>query len=111
MEPRAALALADVDPRRSVAELDAVRPGGSLTDEARAGCEVEAPAVVGADEVVGDDLAVDQRVPRMRALVLDRVDGVVDAKDCDLPPAGLDERATVALEKLERNRDAGAHGA
>ena len=67
--------------------------------------------MVGADEVVREDLAVDQRVSGVRALVLERVDGVADPKDGDLVTICLDECATAASEKLERNRDAGAHGA
>ena len=79
------------------------RAGGLVADEACAGGEVEAPAVVGALQHVAEHLAVRQRVPLVRAGVVEGVERPVDLEDDDLTVPGVDHR-TAAGE------DVGARG-
>ena len=76
----------------SADELDRVAAGGLVADEARAGGEVEAPAVVGALEHVAEHLALDERVSLVRAGVVEGVQLAVDREDDDLTVAGVDRR-------------------
>ena len=101
----------ELDPGGTLANLDAVRACRNVAEEARARCEVEAPLVVRADERLADDIPVDQRIALVGTLVLDGVDRLADAKDRDRPPAHSHERAAVAVEDIDRNRDPVAHAA
>ena len=105
LEPGAALVVfAELDPGDRTANLDREGPGGNVARETGSGRKVEAPTVVDADEVCADDLAVDERVSRRGARVLDRVDRLADAKDGDSSPVRLDESSPLGFEQLERNR-------
>ena len=75
-----------------------------FADEAGTGGEVEGPTVIRAREVPAEDFAFDERVPLVRARVLDGVDLAVDAEEGDCVPVVLDESASLGLERGERNR-------
>lgn len=66
--------------------------------QASAGLEVEAPPVVGAGQRRPENLALDERVALMRALVVDGVDHPVHDEDRDLASLDFDERASLGIE-------------
>jgi hypothetical protein len=74
-----------------------------VADQAGARFQVELPQVVDAAKRLAPDVAVDQRVPRVRARVLERAHLAADAEERQLATGDRDERTIAAAEDLERN--------
>ena len=106
LEPGSALGGLQADPELLADELDGVPAGGLVADEARAGGEVEAPAVVGALQHVAEHLAVHERVPLVRAGVVEGVERPVDLEDDDLAVAGVDHRTAAGEDVGTRGQHA-----
>jgi alanine dehydrogenase len=66
--------------------------------QARARLEIEAPPVVGAGQGRPEQLAFDERVALVRALIVDGVDDAVHDEDRDLASRDLDERTSLGIE-------------
>jgi hypothetical protein len=86
-----------------LAALDGRREGLSrlVAEQAGARPQVELPQVVGAAKRLPAYVAVDQRVPCVRARVLERVHLTPDAEERELATVDRDERTVAAGEDLE----------
>src|SRR5215210_3504044 len=81
------------DPDGAASLLGRITTDGLVAEEAGAGLQVEAPAVVGADERRAEEIAVDERVALVRAGVGERIDAVCTPDDHDLVPVQADDGA------------------
>lgn len=61
--------------------------------------------MIRAGEIRTENFPFDERVPLVRARVLDGVDLPVDTEDGDRVTVARDERAPVGLERGERDRE------
>ena len=96
------LTLAEIDPELAPTKLSGIPPGGEVPGEARAGFQVEPPAVVDAGEHRADHLAVYERIPLVRARVVERVHLSLRKEDGELAAIDLDERS-ITLECVRWN--------
>ena len=82
------------DPCVRAPHLYRVRARRLVAEEARASLEVELPRVIRADERAADEVALDERVARVRARVVERVERAFGAEHGHLAAGDADELAS-----------------